>query len=569
MKNKKRAMKKKGIKKKGNWKLFLIIGIILILILLVLGFFYVYQNKNKNKGVEKEIMNKGELGSAGVLSGEGSLNNLNFKTGIGLYDPLKSEFHLKNNFSGGNADLRLGFGWKNESFAINGDWDGDGIDSVGLYDQITSTFYLKNNNSNGNSDYIFQFGNPFLESISGDWDNDGKDGIGLYDRVSSTFYLKNILISGNPDITVTIKNESIYCIFNGPVCEYRVFAGDFNGDSKDEIGWYDPINSLFYIKNDFTNKNADIIIKFGETLNEWKQTSGSDWPGLFPVTGDFDNDGKDGIGLYDPYASEFRLKNNIYNNNEQPIKFIYGQSPSYGYYPLAGRWKNSDEGCISSLDLDCPSDSNPCTTESCVNGKCVSTNNNLGCNDNIACTQNDICSNGICSGNIINCNDNITCTIDSCQTGTCIHDTSNCSCTNNTQCNDNNICTDNSCLNTSCISAFNNNSCNDNNNNTINDKCVEGNCVGIVINYPYSGNTGNNYGNNNIGNVNNNPGTNIGMNQTNINNTGIKANKSKASVKGIEEPSRNDYIRYLIIGILVLIILVIVVFFIIRMIVNR
>jgi hypothetical protein len=268
------------------------------------------------------------------------------------YDPTQSEFHLKNTLLPGNADLRFAFGWKEESFALSGDWNGDGIDTVALFDHTSAKFLLRYSSAGKDSEFTFQFGRPFTQPFSGDWDGDGSDGVGTYDRVTSTFSLKNTLGPGGPDIEVTIQGgwdafgQPIKCEFAGDVCEYRAFSGDFNGDGRSDLGWYDPIHGYFYlILNDFSQgkqvfKRATSWVKVGPTLAEWRQNSAGnpDWPGLFPVIGDWDNDGKDDLGLYDPHLSKFLLRYSTSDSNELPVEFIFGNSPDHGYYPLAGRW---------------------------------------------------------------------------------------------------------------------------------------------------------------------------------------------------------------------------------------
>jgi hypothetical protein len=268
------------------------------------------------------------------------------------YDPTQSEFHLKNTFSPGNADLRFAFGWKEESFALSGDWNGDGIDTVALFDHANARFLLRNSSPEGGSDLEFQFGRPFTQPFSGDWDGDGLEGVGTYDRVTSTFSLKNTPGPGQPDIEVTIQGgqdafgRPIKCEFAGDVCEYRAFSGDFNGDGRSDLGWYDPIEGYFYlILNDFSLgdrvfRRATSSIKFGPTLAEWRRSSASnpDWPGLFPVSGDWNHDGEDDLGVYDPHLSKFILNHGTADSNEPPVEFIFGNSPDHGYYPLVGRW---------------------------------------------------------------------------------------------------------------------------------------------------------------------------------------------------------------------------------------
>ena len=54
---------------------------------------------------------------------------------------------MKNSNEGGEADITQSFGTRGvEFFSVNGDWDGDGIDTIGLYEPSTGIFNLKNAN---------------------------------------------------------------------------------------------------------------------------------------------------------------------------------------------------------------------------------------------------------------------------------------------------------------------------------------------------------------------------------------------------------------------------------------
>ena len=66
---------------------------------------------------------------------------------------------------------------------------------------------------------------------------------------------------------------------------------------------------------------------------------------------------------------------------------------------------SNDDGCLANCkDAECIpgqggcGDGNSCTTDTCEQGLCVSTNNTANCDDGIACTTNDRCSAGSCAG---------------------------------------------------------------------------------------------------------------------------------------------------------------------------
>jgi cysteine-rich repeat protein len=66
---------------------------------------------------------------------------------------------------------------------------------------------------------------------------------------------------------------------------------------------------------------------------------------------------------------------------------------------------NNNDGCLANCrDAECIpgqggcTDANSCTTDTCEEGRCVSTNNTASCNDGLACTTGDVCAAGVCAG---------------------------------------------------------------------------------------------------------------------------------------------------------------------------
>ena len=71
-------------------------------------------------------------------------------------------------------------------------------------------------------------------------------------------------------------------------------AGDWDGNGTDTIGLYDPATSTFYLRNTNGTGVADVTFNYG--------VGGAGW---IPIAGDWNGDGKDTIGLYDPATSMF------------------------------------------------------------------------------------------------------------------------------------------------------------------------------------------------------------------------------------------------------------------------
>ncbi|MBI5610932.1 MAG: hypothetical protein HY902_18820, partial [Deltaproteobacteria bacterium] len=132
---------------------------------------------------------------------------------------------------------------------------------------------------------------------------------------------------------------------------------------------------------------------------------------------------------------------------------------------------------------------------------CTGAANTAPCDDGNTCTTKDICSAGICKGNLGACNDNNPCTDESCPSGTCVHtaNTAQCSdgnaCTSGDvckagacsgpgklDCDDKNVCTDDSCdAGSGCAHVANAAQCDDGNACTAGDACLSGSCAGNKI----------------------------------------------------------------------------------------
>ena len=131
---------------------------------------------------------------------------------------------------------------------IAGDWDGDGTDTIGLYNPVTSMFYLRNTNDSGYADVTFAYGpaGAGWMPIAGDWDGDGKDTIGLYNPATSVFYLaEHDSLQGPNDMGYA----DVTFAYGPAGAGWKPIAGDWNGDGKDTIGLYDPTRPSSILRN--------------------------------------------------------------------------------------------------------------------------------------------------------------------------------------------------------------------------------------------------------------------------------------------------------------------------------
>jgi parallel beta-helix repeat protein len=266
---------------------------------------------------------------------------------VGVYDPTSSTFLLRNTNDSGFADQTCSYGVVGAGMLpIAGDWNGDGIESIGLYDPVTSTFYLRDTNclqgpnDKGYADETFVYGpaNAGYEPVVGDWNGDGRDTVGLYNPVTSTFYLRNSNSLQGP-------NDKGYAdiVFNyGPAnSDLLPLAGDWDGSGRDGIGLYSQITSTFYLR-ETTHLQGSSDHGYADTTFNY----GAPRAGLLPLAGDWNGDGRDGIGVYDQSMAIFYLRNTIQlqgpsDHGYADVTFMYGK-PNALQLPVAGNWTGKE-----------------------------------------------------------------------------------------------------------------------------------------------------------------------------------------------------------------------------------
>ena len=123
-------------------------------------------------------------------------------------------------------------------------------------------------------------------------------------------------------------------------------AGDWDGDGKDTVGLYDPATSKFYLRNTTSLQGpsdlgyADVAFAYG--------AAGAGWT---PIAGDWDGDGKDTIGLYNPATSKFYLRNTtslqgLTDLGYADVAFTFGTAGAGGL-PIAGNWTGPVNACLA------------------------------------------------------------------------------------------------------------------------------------------------------------------------------------------------------------------------------
>ena len=113
--------------------------------------------------------------------------------------------------------------------------------------------------------------------------------------------------------------------------------GDWNGDGQDGVGLYDPHTSTFYLTNTLQNGFAEKTFGYG--------LPGAGWQ---PLVGDWNGDRAAGVGLYDPHNSMFYLTSTLVSGFAE-YTFGYGL-PDAGWQPLVGDFDGNHTAGVGLYD---------------------------------------------------------------------------------------------------------------------------------------------------------------------------------------------------------------------------
>lgn len=113
--------------------------------------------------------------------------------------------------------------------------------------------------------------------------------------------------------------------------------GDWNGDGRQGFGLFDPEAARAILYDGFDFATPAHHFAFGRP--------GADWVAL---VGDWDGDGKETIGLFDPAMRLFMLHNR-HEEGLPDLFFPYGP-PDSGWLPLSGNWGKAQKDSVGLYD---------------------------------------------------------------------------------------------------------------------------------------------------------------------------------------------------------------------------
>ena len=204
-----------------------------------------------------------------------------------------------------------------------GDWDGDGWDEPGLYDVRAGRVLLATAQVPGQELHAAAFGEPWRLAVAGDWDGRGHDGVCLLNPWTLELRLWADAAAATPLRAYRLAGIRPAAEATWAELHWQALAGDWDGDGRDELGLYDPADSSLWL---WPGHGADA------TPRRWA----TDQPGRQAVAGDWDGDGRDGIGLYDPQAMTLDFLDPV-DPTRSWRRIVMGDA-SADWQPIAGHW---------------------------------------------------------------------------------------------------------------------------------------------------------------------------------------------------------------------------------------
>jgi hypothetical protein len=223
-----------------------------------------------------------------TVSGSGKSVRADFdgdgRSDYGFYNPATGAWSLMQSRDGART---ASFGYQG-TISFVGDFDGDGRADFGCYDPVgipglasPGSWYIMQSRAGFRTE---TFGYPGTIPIVGDFDGDGITDFGCYDPVG----IPGLALPGSWYIMQSrdgFRTETFGYAGTIP------FVGDFDGDGRADFGCYDPVGipglaspGSWYIMQSRAGFRTET---FG-------------YAGTIPIVGDFDGDGITDFGCYDP-----------------------------------------------------------------------------------------------------------------------------------------------------------------------------------------------------------------------------------------------------------------------------
>lgn len=222
--------------------------------------------------------------------------------------------------------------------------NGDDTYFIGMIVDAGGAVAESNENNNSNRGELVDFDSVIITTppVLGQGGPGFGNTIGAFNADTGTFFLRNSNDSGNADIDpFNLASGGAVNPFGGgplldggPLFDDIPITGDWNGDGVDTVGIYNPGTAEFRLINDHSGDGVDTVFTFG-------------LPGWLPIAGDWNNDGIDTIGVYNPTTATYFLNNTNSGGAGDVPAFNYGIP---GWTPIAGDWDGNGTDTIGAYN---------------------------------------------------------------------------------------------------------------------------------------------------------------------------------------------------------------------------
>lgn len=208
------------------------------------------------------------------------------------------------------------------TWAVSGNWDGQGGDGIGTVTISGNSLVwtLRNSPHDLPHEYLTTFGTADAVPVVGDWDGNGGDGIG-YVRA----------VAGGLEWTVRngVAGGAAFTFNYGAASDLsNVFAGNWDGDVNGGDGPGIRRGNRWLLRNSPTSGAAE----YDFSLTGFSAPIGG-------ITGNWDGVGGDGVGLYrkdeGPNRTVWALRDVLFTGGQQYGPFEYGTTNGC---PVTGNW---------------------------------------------------------------------------------------------------------------------------------------------------------------------------------------------------------------------------------------
>ncbi|MDY7094671.1 MAG: hypothetical protein SX243_16995 [Acidobacteriota bacterium] len=168
------------------------------------------------------------------------------------------------------------------------------------------------------------------------------DTVGLYDGGAQTFSLWNAHLDDPPDPGSPFPFTPVSA---DPANPPQPIAGDWDGDGTDEIGLWDPVSRAFFLGTDSLGTGARRITFPAGSLPPAPPVVTPDF--LLPLAGDWNNTGTDSVGLLATETGDFILLDTLDGSSVNTFRLGDGRAMSAGdRRPLAGDWDGDGDDTV-------------------------------------------------------------------------------------------------------------------------------------------------------------------------------------------------------------------------------